>query len=98
MLCGRESNSFPCAGTFQWKRVKGKGLAPSGRYEHTALLKEETMQIFVIFGAEQERNLNDVYIFDVSSSEWRKPITKGTSPSPRTLHNSAAMGEQYSWF
>ncbi|EDO49239.1 predicted protein [Nematostella vectensis] len=70
--------------TFKWDSPKCPGLL--ARYEHSAFIPKSHPERFVVFGgAQQDQNLNDVQVIDTVT---------GPTPSPRTCHGMAAVGDK----
>lgn len=85
--------------TMVWTEIKSEGEIPAPRYSHSAgkyfLFNQNQMicfsvvfkeQLFVFGGIMDTFTLlNDIHVFDIKSSTWRKLETT-TPPSPRFSH------------
>lgn len=90
--------------TLKWTLPSVSGTKPCARYEHTGVHIDGTADMYVMFGAQPEGNLNDIYKLNTGASsvpdacsllgedtfEWSKIEAKGPVPSARTLHFAAA--------
>ena len=58
------ANRLGLKATHAWTKIKSKN-APSARYEHAMVADPTANKLYVLFGAEPERNLNDVHVYDI---------------------------------
>ena len=88
-----------------WQLITARGRNENGSVAHTqhtaehpcarigaTLAASEDGESLYLFGGTDSagKYLNDLYTFDVSSSQWSKVATEGTVPSPR---ENASIGE-----
>eukprot|EP01133_Synstelium_polycarpum_P018218 gene18218-21787_t len=76
---------------YNWVEVKTKGIAPIGRYRHSAIIIEEKMYIF---GGYRSKCLNDLHILDLKTLTWSEPPQKGDAPSARSSHSVCNVGKK----
>jgi len=90
--------------TYEWEGpVKTKGISPSGRLQHAAIVYDK--KIF-IFGGEpdRERQLNDLFYLDIQSRNgqskmtWYQPKTEGIAPTPRVSATGCLVGSEIYFF
>ena len=80
--------------TFTWDVCDATGL--KARYEHSAFLPQtKPTKIYVFGGAHQGSNHNDVQQFDTVTQTWTTVAVNGVTPSPRTYHTAACVGDQF---
>lgn len=78
---------------FLWSCPEWKGF--SSRYEHSAFIPSCCQnKVYVFGGAQQATNLNDVQALDLEKGCWKTVKTSGSSPSPRTCHSMASVGNK----
>lgn len=69
-----------------WYELKAtSGEKPSARYRQEGIVYQNSLYIFGGVDDSQTR-FNDLYQFYFERKEWRKIITSGCIPSPRTFH------------
>lgn len=73
--------------SLQWEEIRGLGVVPAGRANHTAILFKNKM---MIYGG--HRNLevfSDLFIFDLDTRRWEKiGFEKTQGPGPVFLHTA----------
>ncbi|XP_078082623.1 rab9 effector protein with kelch motifs isoform X1 [Mustelus asterias] len=73
----------------EWDVPEWKGLLP--RYEHSSFIPVGRPDDLWLFGgADESANRNCVQVLNFETGVWRSPAVKGTAPTPRTCHGSAA--------
>ncbi|ELU01582.1 hypothetical protein CAPTEDRAFT_122343 [Capitella teleta] len=79
--------------TFTWDSVDSVRLKP--RYEHAAFIpRSKPSKVYIFGGADQGGNNNDIQVYDTVSQTWSAVSVGGTSPSARTYHTTACLGDQ----
>uniref|UniRef100_A0A8C2VDC9 Host cell factor 2 n=1 Tax=Chinchilla lanigera TaxID=34839 RepID=A0A8C2VDC9_CHILA len=85
------------SGVVGWSIPVTKGLVPSPRESHTAVIYcrkgSGSPQMFV-FGGMCGARLDDLWQLDIETMSWSKPETKGTVPLPRSLHTASVIGNK----
>ncbi|KAI5055799.1 hypothetical protein GOP47_0029320 [Adiantum capillus-veneris] len=88
----------------RWERVKlkveagargrrGGTAGPGKRWGHTCNAVKHGRFLYVFGGyGKDNRQVNDVHIFDTAKQTWSKPMVKGTPPSPRDSHTCITVG------
>jgi Ras-related protein Rab-1A len=95
---------FPLLEQMKWLRLLTSGLVPAGRFGHSFhTISEDEILLFggferdlscdpvsVPFGPWKYggRFSNDVFIFNVRTLEWRRPVVTGDVPIPTAFHAS----------
>jgi hypothetical protein len=69
------------------EKVDTGRVAPKPRAGHSAVIYQHSM---VIFGGRDEDNekLNDVWVFDLQSRQWKEEVPSGSFPVPRSGHSA----------
>ncbi|MCO5601125.1 hypothetical protein L7F22_055244 [Adiantum nelumboides] len=90
--------------SMRWERVKlkveggGRGrrggtAGPGKRWGHTCNSLKYGRFLYVFGGyGKDNRQTNDVHVFDSAKQTWSKPMVKGTPPSPRDSHTCTTVG------
>ncbi|KEG09658.1 hypothetical protein DQ04_04851000 [Trypanosoma grayi] len=74
--------------TLQWREIRGVGVVPSGRANHTALVHDSKM---IVFGG--HRNLevfDDLYILSLETMRWEK-VNYDQAQGPGPVFSHAAV-------
>lgn len=72
---------------------KGGTAGPGKRWGHTCNSVKNGRALYVFGGyGKDNRQTNDVHVFDTAKQTWSKPMVKGTPPSPRDSHSSTTVG------
>ncbi len=64
-----------CIDSHTWQQMTCTN-APSARYGHAAVALPGTNSIMVLFGAEQDRNINDAHILDTGMQSTEFPLDR----------------------
>ena len=64
------------------------GTAPGARSAPATVIHESQQMMYVFGGYDGGRSLNDLFRFDLNSSEWSPVRTSGVPPSPRGGHTA----------
>ncbi|GJP74197.1 hypothetical protein CLOP_g4822, partial [Closterium sp. NIES-67] len=74
---------------------KGGKHGPGRKWGHTLNAVNYGRQVYVFGGyGKDERQTNDVYVYNTTKDAWSKPNIKGTPPSPRDSHTSTVVGSR----
>eukprot|EP00249_Psilotum_nudum_P009770 c22143_g1_i1 orf=277-1248(+) len=78
----------------KWSAVQSKGVPPSARTGHSALLLGDNRVI--VFGGLSmlEGYKNDVWILDTKEWEWSQPEVATIPPCPRDKHSACVVGSK----
>ncbi|KAH7278114.1 hypothetical protein KP509_38G025100 [Ceratopteris richardii] len=73
---------------------RGGTAGPGNRWGHTcnALKRGRFLYVFGGYGNQDDRQTNEVHVFDTVKQSWSKPMVKGTPPSPRDSHTCTTVG------
>ncbi|XP_033619396.1 host cell factor 2 [Fukomys damarensis] len=85
------------SGVVGWSIPVTKGLVPSPRESHTAVIycrKDSRSPRMYVFGGMCGARLDDLWQLDLETMSWSKPETKGTAPLPRSLHTASVIGNK----
>ncbi|OQV18378.1 Host cell factor 1 [Hypsibius exemplaris] len=78
----------------QWEIPETTGTPPGPRESHTAVLWKknegtpEQKEFLVLYGGMMGSRLGDLWMLDLESMAWQKPIVSGVPPVPRSLHTA----------
>ncbi|MGH0115678.1 UNVERIFIED_CONTAM: hypothetical protein FKN15_038001 [Acipenser sinensis] len=89
------------SGVKGWNIPEIKGMAPSARESHTAIIyssKGSYSPKLYIFGGMRGYRLGDLWQLDLETMTWTVPETKGPSPLPRSLHSANVIGNNFTLF
>lgn len=81
----------------KWLIPKTYGESPPPRESHTGVsyVCKNTGQLnLLIYGGMSGCRLGDLWLLDIDSMTWTKPITKGRTPLPRSLHSATMVGNK----
>ena len=84
----------------------GKGVAPSPRYGHTALIHEDAMYFFGGDDGDhvksptnyRSNHFDDLWRFDLKAKTWSEVPKQGLWPPPRSLHAGGLIGDEFVLF
>nr|XP_023418891.1 LOW QUALITY PROTEIN: host cell factor 2 [Cavia porcellus] len=85
------------SGVVGWTIPVTKGLVPSPRESHTAVIycrKDSGSPKMYVFGGMCGSRLDDLWQLDIETMSWSQPETKGTVPLPRSLHTASVIGNK----
>ncbi|XP_069760349.1 host cell factor 1-like isoform X2 [Narcine bancroftii] len=83
------------SGVVGWDIPVTHGTPPPPRESHTAVVyKDSKKPKMIIYGGMSGCRLGDLWILDVESLVWTKPVTKGSTPLPRSLHSATVIGNK----
>eukprot|EP00250_Pteridium_aquilinum_P005159 c15297_g2_i1 orf=15-2003(+) len=72
---------------------KGGTAGPGKRWGHTCNSVKNGRSLYVFGGyGKDNRQTNDVHVFDTVKQTWSKPMVKGTAPSSRDSHSCTTVG------
>ncbi|KAH7295668.1 hypothetical protein KP509_27G060000 [Ceratopteris richardii] len=72
---------------------RGGTAGPGKRWGHTCNSVKNGRFLYVFGGyGKDNRQTNDVHVFDTVKQTWSKPMVKGTPPSPRDSHSCTTVG------
>eukprot|EP00249_Psilotum_nudum_P013942 c24589_g1_i1 orf=335-1936(-) len=72
---------------------KGGIAGPGKRWGHTCSAVKNGRFLYVFGGyGKDNRQTNDVHVFDTLKQTWSKPMVKGTPPSSRDSHSCTTVG------
>ena len=75
-----------------WAEIEPRGgAAPTPRNSHSAVVWGNTIVIFG--GWDGCRNCNDLYLFDIPTSQWRPVAPGGVPPKCRRGHSAVVAGQ-----
>lgn len=80
-----------------WEMPKTYGQAPQPRESHTCVAYTDSTtgkSRLIIYGGMCGWRLGDIWMLDVQSMSWSKPIISGIPPLPRSLHSSILIGKR----
>jgi len=76
----------------KWKLIENKGIGPCGRSGHSAeILLGEYM---VVYGGENIVDLNDLWVLELRSYQWKKMNVYGKAPKARKFHSSCVYQDR----
>ncbi|KAJ6815466.1 tip elongation aberrant protein 1-like isoform X3 [Iris pallida] len=67
---------------------------PGRRWGHTCNAVRGGRFLYVFGGYRDNRQINDLHVFDNVKQTWSKPMMKGNSPSPRDSHSCTTVGNR----
>jgi len=76
-----------------WSAVRVTGTAPGARSAPATVVHEGQGMMYVFGGYDGARSLNDLFRFDLATSEWAQVRVTGTPPSPRGGHTAVVYGD-----
>ncbi|XP_032893953.1 host cell factor 2 [Amblyraja radiata] len=83
------------SGVVGWDIPITYGTPPPPRESHTAVVyKDAKKPKMIIYGGMSGCRLGDLWILDVESLVWTKPVTKGQTPLPRSLHSATVIANK----
>ena len=83
--------------TLSWNMTTPSGF--KARYEHVAFIPESLPdKIYVLLGANQENNLDEIQCYHIPTEKWTTVKTTGSAPCPRTHHSTATIGDNVYFF
>ncbi|MDP2439273.1 MAG: kelch repeat-containing protein, partial [archaeon] len=74
-----------------WTNVPEFGAVPEKRLSASSSVWRH---FFVLFGGYKSSRMNDVYLLDLKSQQWKKPVIQGTPPCKRYGHCQVLVGSQ----
>ena len=77
----------------EWAPVRVTGTAPGARSAPATVVHEGQGAMYVFGGYDGARSLNDLFRFDLATSEWSQVRAGGTPPSPRGGHTAVVHGD-----
>jgi len=79
--------------TEQWLPVRVTGTAPGARSAPATVIHESQATMYIFGGYDGGRSLNDLFRFNLSTSEWAQVRFTGVPPSPRGGHTAVVHGD-----
>jgi len=79
--------------TSEWTAVRVTGTAPGARSAPATVVHEGHGMMYVFGGYDGARSLNDLFRFDLATSEWAQVRVSGTPPSQRGGHTAVVHGD-----
>jgi N-acetylneuraminic acid mutarotase len=67
-----------------WEMVPKHGTPPSGRQKYCSAISSSNHYFMVFGGSDGQKDLNDMWMFNFTSTSWSRIITSGLAPSPRS--------------
>jgi len=77
----------------EWAPVRVTGTAPGPRSAPASVIHEGQGAMYVFGGYDGARSLNDLFRFDLASSQWSQVRVTGQPPSPRGGHTAVVYGD-----
>lgn len=79
--------------SYVWQKEEtfSDSTIPAERWCHTAVLFGKKM--FVFGGSNDRRRDAQVYILDLETMHWSRPVLDGVGPQARQLHSACAIGQ-----
>ena len=75
-------------GALTWQQVAvGIGKPPT-RQSHSAIVDSISERLIIFGGWDFGAERNDIWTFDLVTSQWSRPYLLGTPPSPRAAHSA----------
>ena len=88
----------PYSNVMQWEIPETYGTPPPARESHTAVAytpaEGSPHPKLIIYGGMSGCRLGDLWILDIDSMTWTKPMLYGPSPLPRSLHSATLIGNK----
>lgn len=81
--------------TLSWSVLQTGGTVPSPRSRHTMTLINEGRSVLMLGGGGDTHVYNDVYVLDVESMKWSRPVCHGQVPFSRWGHTSLMLTERH---
>jgi len=81
-----------CFTAREWSPVRVTGTAPGARSAPATVVHDEQGAMYVFGGYDGARSLNDLFRFDLRTSEWSQIRVIGSPPSPRGGHTAVVHG------
>eukprot|EP00698_Gefionella_okellyi_P011837 TRINITY_DN3147_c0_g1_i1.p1 TRINITY_DN3147_c0_g1~~TRINITY_DN3147_c0_g1_i1.p1 ORF type:complete len:4003 (-),score=857.71 TRINITY_DN3147_c0_g1_i1:159-12167(-) len=79
---------------WEWRKPLTTGASPAPRGRHTANLYNGKLYVFGGYG-QANTVFGDLFCYDIETSTWTRPKTKGAAPSkPRFAHSAALSGNR----
>ena len=76
-----------------WDKPDTYGEPPPARESHTSVaFTQKDKPKLVIYGGMSGTRLGDLWILDIGSMTWERPIVEGVPPLPRSLHSATLIG------
>lgn len=77
-----------------WEKTETKGAVPTPRAAHSADMLPDGNDMVVFGGWDGEAAMNELYILDTRTMEWKIPDATGEFPAPRNNHASCMVGHK----
>ncbi|XP_018013920.1 host cell factor 2 [Hyalella azteca] len=79
-----------------WEIPDSFGMPPPPRESHTAVLymAGKTNPRLVIYGGMSGLRLGDLWILDIRTLTWERPVVGGIAPLPRSLHSATLIANK----
>ncbi|XP_054279419.1 host cell factor 1-like [Macrosteles quadrilineatus] len=79
-----------------WDIPQTVGTSPPPRESHTAVAYtvSDNHSKLIVYGGMSGCRLGDLWILDIESMSWVKPIVHGNAPLPRSLHTATMIGSR----
>jgi len=74
-----------------WSQKDTYGMIPSERWCHSALMFGKN-KMYVFGGSNDRKRDAHVYVLDLQTLEWTRPVTDGCGPQARQLHSAVSIG------
>ncbi|XP_064633755.1 host cell factor 1-like isoform X2 [Lineus longissimus] len=87
----------PNSSTMSWDMPATVGQPPPSRESHSAasfIGKNGSRPRLIIYGGMSGCRLGDLWMYDIDSVTWTKPVIQGISPLPRSLHSATVIGNR----
>ncbi|KAL1515650.1 hypothetical protein AB1Y20_002268 [Prymnesium parvum] len=81
-----------CFISSEWTAMRVTGTAPGARSAPATVVHEGRAMMYVFGGYDGARSLNDLFRFDLATSEWSQVRVTGIPPSPRGGHTAVVYG------
>ncbi|XP_047441599.1 host cell factor 1b isoform X2 [Mugil cephalus] len=82
----------PGSSVVGWEIPATSGPAPPPRESHTAVVASgRGPNRLIIYGGMSGCRLGDLWVLDIETLVWSKPVLGGTAPLPRSLHSATTV-------
>uniref|UniRef100_A0A671XFU1 Fibronectin type-III domain-containing protein n=1 Tax=Sparus aurata TaxID=8175 RepID=A0A671XFU1_SPAAU len=85
----------PGSSVVGWEIPLTSGQPPPPRESHTAVATSgRRANRLIIYGGMSGCRLGDLWVLDIDSLTWSKPVLNGTAPLPRSLHSATTINNK----
>ncbi|XP_073326843.1 host cell factor 1b isoform X2 [Pagrus major] len=85
----------PGSSVVGWEIPPTSGQPPPPRESHTAVATSgRRANRLIIYGGMSGCRLGDLWVLDIDSLTWSKPVLNGTAPLPRSLHSATTINNK----